>query len=266
VSERIPCPTIGCPGDGRYAPPGRGHMEGCSAELAVAANEGSAVERLADEMAAKRDELREAYRRHNAGRAPDRPRVRPDLRTWSDTYEVAERDLRAAIEADRAAGVDHAGVIGSVIRERDDARAEVEWLRAERDYWRGGMDRHGACRCDTNPSTTSGPEEDCPHHGRDYSYWVEGAEHLADENARLRAKVARAKDLARECQGLVGRYTRAVGENGDRVADLLSEDTYRIGTELLAALADEGDDEEFCPTCRAGLESSEHREKCGDDA
>ncbi|MFS0885219.1 hypothetical protein [Aeromicrobium sp. 179-A 4D2 NHS] len=27
--ERI-CPTDGCPGDGRYAPPGRGHLEGCN--------------------------------------------------------------------------------------------------------------------------------------------------------------------------------------------------------------------------------------------
>lgn len=42
--------------------------------------------------------------------------------------------------------------------------------------------------------------------------------------------------LARECQGLVSRYTRVHGENGDRVADLLSEDTYRIGTALLALL------------------------------
>ena len=51
--------------------------------------------------------------------------------------------------------------------------------------------------------------------------------------ADLRARVA---PLARECQGLVSRYTRAPGENGDRVADLLSEDTHRIGTAILALL------------------------------
>lgn len=30
-----PCQTEGCPGDGRYAAPGRGHREGCRWPLAV---------------------------------------------------------------------------------------------------------------------------------------------------------------------------------------------------------------------------------------
>ena len=46
------------------------------------------------------------------------------------------------------------------------------------------------------------------------------------------------RQLARECRDLVFKYTRAPGENGDRVADLLSEDAYRIGSELLAELDD----------------------------
>lgn len=52
----------------------------------------------------------------------------------------------------------------------------------------------------------------------------------------LEDKLDKMADLARECQRLVSTYTRAHGENGDRVADLLSQDTYRIGTALLALL------------------------------
>ena len=29
MKNRYPCPTEGCPGDGRYAAPGRGHRDGC---------------------------------------------------------------------------------------------------------------------------------------------------------------------------------------------------------------------------------------------
>lgn len=28
--EGFPCPTEGCPGDARYAPPGRGHLASCT--------------------------------------------------------------------------------------------------------------------------------------------------------------------------------------------------------------------------------------------
>lgn len=31
--HRWPCATDGCPGDGRYAPPGRGHVEGCTGPI-----------------------------------------------------------------------------------------------------------------------------------------------------------------------------------------------------------------------------------------
>lgn len=31
--HRYPCPTDGCPGDGRYAAPGRGHIEGCTSPV-----------------------------------------------------------------------------------------------------------------------------------------------------------------------------------------------------------------------------------------
>ena len=65
------------------------------------------------------------------------------------------------------------------------------------------------------------------------------AEHERRTEAALADLRARVKPLARECQGLVSRYTRAPGENGDRVADLLSEDTHRIGTAILALLGEE---------------------------
>lgn len=31
--HRYPCPTDGCPGDGRYAAPGRGHIAGCTSPV-----------------------------------------------------------------------------------------------------------------------------------------------------------------------------------------------------------------------------------------
>lgn len=35
------------------------------------------------------------------------------------------------------------------------------------------VDHNGEmCHCDYNPETTDGPQEDCPVHGRPYSYWV----------------------------------------------------------------------------------------------
>ena len=58
--------------------------------------------------------------------------------------------------------------------------------------------------------------------------------------AELEALRQAVTQKARELQSLVSRYTRAPGENGDRVADLLTEDAYRIGGELLAILAAKG--------------------------
>lgn len=63
---------------------------------AVAA-ERERITSVADELAQKRDDCREAFRQHNAGRAEGRPTVRPDLRAWSDAYEVSERMVRAAL-------------------------------------------------------------------------------------------------------------------------------------------------------------------------
>lgn len=42
------------------------------------------------------------------------------------------------------------------------------------------------CICNTGPGT-DGPSEDCPAHGRDYSWWVEGAELLQARISRVRA-------------------------------------------------------------------------------
>lgn len=43
----------------------------------------------------------------------------------------------------------------------------------------------GGCLCDTNPETTGGPEEDCPQHGRPYSYWVEATNEHYQAERRL---------------------------------------------------------------------------------
>jgi hypothetical protein len=60
---------------------------------------------------------------------------------------------------------------------------------------RPSNERDGACICDYNPSTTDGPQEDCPFHGRPYAYWIERGDALAD---RLAAVSALADDLTRE--------------------------------------------------------------------
>lgn len=60
----------------------------------------AAAEEVADWLASERDSLREAYRQHNVGRNPPHNRVRPDLDTWANAYEVAERSLRAALTTD----------------------------------------------------------------------------------------------------------------------------------------------------------------------
>ena len=96
--------------------------------------------------------------------------------------------------------------------------AEVERLRAEFDRLEEDLsDRTmdlaevarlrpmvGDCRCDKNPETTNGPEEDCPQHGRPVAeVWglVERAEagwdHARAEVDRLRAEVRLAKASAR---------------------------------------------------------------------
>lgn len=43
-------------------------------------------------------------------------------------------------------------------------------------------------------------------------------------------------NLARQLTALPYRYSRAAGENGDRVADLLTQDAYAIGQQILQAL------------------------------
>lgn len=69
---------------------------------------------------------------------------------------------------------------------------------------------------------------------------------LLDDLDRAEAEVKRLREgikpIVRELQGLVSRYTRAPGENGDRVADLLSKDSYEVGTRL-SRLLDGGDDQ-----------------------
>lgn len=44
--------------------------------------------------------------------------------------------------------------------------------------------------------------------------------------------------LAREIESLPSRYTRMQGVNGDRVADLLSDDTYKLGHQMRELIAE----------------------------
>lgn len=84
--------------------------------------------------------------------------------------------------------------------------AEVEKLRAmlpDLRMWanRGHQihNRDGDCICDGNPSTTNGPEEDCPWHGREYTYWVARADEVKEV-----AEVEKLRASRTECQCWVG--------------------------------------------------------------
>lgn len=59
-------------------------------------------------------------------------------------------------------------------------------------------DRDGDCTCDYNPGTTEGPEEDCPHHGRPYAYWIERGDALQARAEAAEARLAAVAALADE--------------------------------------------------------------------
>ena len=61
---------------------------------------------------------------------------------------------------------------------------------------------------------------------------------MLDLQHDLEARMDRAKKLARRIESLQSDYTRLPGVNGDRVADLLSDDTYNLGHELRDVLGD----------------------------
>lgn len=65
-------------------------------------------------------------------------------------------------------------------------------------HGRPSNERDGACICDYNPSTTDGPNECCPFHGRPYDYWIARGDVLLRLNEAALAKVSRVEALADE--------------------------------------------------------------------
>lgn len=61
---------------------------------------------------------------------------------------------------------------------------------------------------------------------------------MLDLQHDLEARMDQAKKLARRVEGLQSDYTRLPGVNGERVADLLSDDSYNLGHELRGILGD----------------------------
>jgi len=64
--------------------------------------------------------------------------------------------------------------------------AEIKRLRTNRDYWMKAAKYHGDCICDHNPSTTDGPQEFCPEHGRPYPELLGRIDHQAAQLAAIR--------------------------------------------------------------------------------
>ena len=92
-----------------------------------------------------------------------------------DTQGLAWRVQELVTEARALADEESASRV-ALANQLATAEAEKEALRADRDALRVGRpydERDGACICDYNPETTDGPQEDCPHHGRPYAYWIE---------------------------------------------------------------------------------------------
>ena len=56
-----------------------------------------ALTEAADMLMDQSLELRQAYRDHNAGRDPSKPRRRPDLDTWANADEAASHAIRRRI-------------------------------------------------------------------------------------------------------------------------------------------------------------------------
>lgn len=108
----------------------------------------------------------------------------------SDIVEQG-KSMLSTIEYTKAKGITQAYPDSSVAEVLGKLVAEVERLRRDLG-WRDSQiadreRRDGECLCDHNPSTTDGPQEDCPYHGRAYGYWVEGVAQLQAVIERVRA-------------------------------------------------------------------------------
>lgn len=73
--------------------------------------------------------------------------------------------------------------------------------------------------------------------------------------------------LIRELGSLFSRYSRAYGENGDRVADLLTEDTYKIAEKMKAAKAEHDRQlrEQIAQEIESNIDWSDGRNGYGDN-
>lgn len=104
----------------------------------------------------------------------------------SDESETAVGFIRRLLNAWDCCGTCAGGVLAERDRERDARvkcrscghaphRSDCE-VETGYDHLNGSHDCGcpDGCTCNTGPST-DGPEEDCPQHGRPYSYWVEAA-------------------------------------------------------------------------------------------
>lgn len=74
----------------------------------------------------------------------------------------------------------------------------------------------------------------------------------------VRGQVERMRPLIRKLGMLPSTYTRAPAENGDRVADLLSQDAYRLSQEMGAALDGGTTPTVACPKCAGDGGIEEH--------
>ena len=129
-------------------------------------------------------------------------------------------------------------LLPELVAEVERLRAGVPWMEHV-EYQRAmKRERDGECICDTGPET-GGPEEDCPWHGREYSYWVERSIDLDGQRDQLRAEV----------ENLRADHERAVQDWADNDACVLA-DSQRLAAEV--------------ETLRAAIETIRNAAKSGD--
>lgn len=154
---------------------------------------------------------------------PDETRSERTYDEWCD--EITRRIYAEIPATTRSAPPQASSPEQALAAARAIHQALIEPLLADRSRLEQERDeavaKLGPCHCDGNPATTNGPEEDCPQHGRPYSYWVEGCQTLAAREAGLRDERDKARADAAAARTEVTRLGRDLDEAEGLLRDWL---------------------------------------------
>lgn len=103
------------------------------------------------------------------------------------------------------------------------------------------VERIGPCHCNTNPDTTEGPEEDCPQHGRPYSYWVSTVETLTNQLEEKAGALKLIRDTLRQLRAETATERDHLAAQIEAVRALHQPDSIHQG--MCTACSDFGTDD-----------------------